>query len=109
MDSSPCATIGGRKTDIRGSGKWTPRCRIHLLGSLQVVQGDQHHIRFATQKAAALLAYLALRPGLHSREQIIDLFWPDLDLPEGRNNLSTALSGLRRLLEPPGVRKARSW
>ena len=51
------------------------------------------------------VSYLALRPGPHAREQIIDLFWPEMDLPDGRNNLSTALSGLRRQLEPPGVRK----
>ena len=82
-----------------------PRCRIELLGPLRLTRGDETHTRFGTQKAAGLLAYFALHPGPHAREQIIDLFWPDMDLPEGRNNLSTALSGLRRLLEPPGVRK----
>ena len=82
-----------------------PRCRIELLGPLRLLRGGEAHTRFGTQKAAALLAYFALYPGPHAREQIIDLFWPDMDLPEGRNNLSTALSGLRRLLEPPGVRK----
>jgi predicted ATPase/DNA-binding SARP family transcriptional activator len=82
-----------------------PRCRIELLGPLRLTRGGEAHTRFGTQKAAALLAYFALHPGPHAREQILDLFWPDMDLPEGRNNLSTALSGLRRLLEPPGVRK----
>jgi predicted ATPase/DNA-binding SARP family transcriptional activator len=82
-----------------------PRCRIELLGPLRLTRGGETHTRFGTQKAAALLAYFALHPDPHAREQIIDLFWPDMDLPEGRNNLSTALSGLRRLLEPPGIRK----
>ena len=81
------------------------RCRIELLGPLRLMRGDESHTRFGGQKSAALLAYLALRPGPHGREQVLDVFWPEMDLPEGRNNLSTALSGLRRLLEPPGVRK----
>lgn len=81
------------------------RCRIEMLGPLRMVRGGEAHTRFGAQKSAGLLAYLALRPGPHSREQIIDVFWPEMDLPDGRNNLSTALSGLRRRLEPPGVRK----
>ncbi len=71
-----------------------------------MLRGDDIITRFGTQKAAGLLAYLALRPGPHPRETLIDLFWPDMDLAEGRNNLSTTLSGLRRLLEPPGVPRA---
>ncbi|BDI31204.1 hypothetical protein CCAX7_32550 [Capsulimonas corticalis] len=81
-----------------------PRCRINLLGPLCVIQAHQTVTRFRTQKAAALLAYFALRPGPHAREQVIDLFWPEMDLAAGRGNLSTTLSGLRRRLEPPGIR-----
>lgn len=80
-----------------------PRCRIELLGPLRVIQSHQTVMRFGTQKAGSLLAFLALHLGPQPREQIIDLFWPDMDLPAGRNNLSTALSSLRRQLEPPGV------
>ena len=80
-------------------------CRIELLGPLRLLRGEEVVTRFGTQKAAGLLAYLALRPGPHARETLIDVFWPDMDLPEGRNNLSTALSSLRRLLEPPDVPK----
>ncbi len=80
-----------------------PRCRIEMLGPLRVIQSHQTVTRFGTQKAASLLAFLALRLGPHPREQVIDLFWPDMDLSAGRNNLSTALSCLRRQLEPLGV------
>ncbi len=82
-----------------------PRCRVEMLGPLRVVRGDEIWTRFGTQKAAALLAWLALRLGPQPRERIIDEFWPDMDLAAGRNNLNTALSGLRRVLEPPGVVK----
>ena len=80
-----------------------PRCRIEMLGPMRVIQSHQTVTRFGTQKAGSLLAFLALRPGPQAREQVIDLFWPDMDLPDGRNNLSTALSSLRRQLEPPGI------
>jgi predicted ATPase/DNA-binding SARP family transcriptional activator len=82
-----------------------PRCRVEMLGALRLIHGDQITTRFARQKAAALLAYLALHPRPQSREQLIDLFWPDMDLPAGRDNLSTTLASLRRQLEPPGVRQ----
>jgi len=48
---------------------------------------------------AALLAYLAIHPGNHSREKLLELFWPDLDIDAGRHALSVALSHLRDLLE----------
>src|SRR5262249_43473845 len=80
------------------------RSRIELFGGLRVVQGDQIITRFRTQKAAALLSYLALHLRQNcSRERLVDLFWPEMDLDPGRDNLSTALTSLRRQLEPPGV------
>src|SRR5262249_8783181 len=59
--------------------------------------------RFRTQKAASLLAYLALHPSPQPRETVIDLFWPETQPDVGRHNLSNALSFLRHVLEPPGV------
>ena len=80
------------------------RCRIELLGELRVVQGDQAHSRFRTHKAAHLLAYLALHlHQTHAREQLLELFWPDMETKAARDNLSTALSQLRRQLEPTGI------
>jgi predicted ATPase/DNA-binding SARP family transcriptional activator len=76
---------------------WT----IHLLGGLRAEQDDRVAARFPTQKTAALLAYLAyFRSSTHPREQLVDRFWPDLDLDAGRHSLRNALSALRRQLEP---------
>lgn len=59
--------------------------------------------RFRTQKAAALLAFLALHPHhLHSREELAGLLWPDSVYDSGRVSLRQALAFLRRALEPPG-------
>src|SRR5689334_13675687 len=80
------------------------RCRIEMLGSLRVWQAETLHTRFRTQKAASLLAYLALHlQQAQARERLVDLFWPQMPLEIGRNNLSTALAQLRRQFEPTGV------
>jgi predicted ATPase/DNA-binding SARP family transcriptional activator/predicted negative regulator of RcsB-dependent stress response len=80
------------------------RCHIEMFGGLRVTQGDRVHTRFRTHKAATLLSYLALfSRQTHSRDELVELFWPDRDADGGRNNLSTALSQLRSQLEPTGV------
>lgn len=79
-------------------------CRVEMLGGIRAVLPTGPVDRFRTQKAAWILAYLALRLGQRvPRERMVDLFWPDLDLPAGRDNLKNALSILRRQIEPPGV------
>lgn len=81
------------------------KCRIELLGGIRVLLHNREITRFRTHKTAVLLAYLVLYSNtMHTREQLIERFWPDLDLEAGRNNLSTALSSLRAQLEPPGAK-----
>jgi predicted ATPase/DNA-binding SARP family transcriptional activator/Tfp pilus assembly protein PilF len=84
--------------------------RIELLGGLRAVQAgtaaaERRVItQFRTQKTGALLAYLARNPQrTHPRDHLIELFWPDADLPAGSNSLSQALSSLRSQLEPSDV------
>jgi DNA-binding SARP family transcriptional activator len=51
------------------------RLCIELFGALKVRCGEREITRFRTQKAAALLAYLALfQERTHSREQLAELF-----------------------------------
>ena len=78
--------------------------RINLLGGLRAQQGERVVTRFKTQKVASLFAYLAyhLRQA-HSREILIELLWPESDVPTLRNSLSVALSSLRNQFEPPGT------
>jgi predicted ATPase len=79
-------------------------CRIELLGGLQVWQAGRLISRFQTHKTGALLAYLAYyRHRSHAREELIEILWPEDDLPRARHKLSMALSSLRRQLEPPGI------
>jgi Predicted ATPase len=71
-----------------------------MLGGLRLRGSDGVEVtRFRTQKAAALLAYLALRPHRqYGREELADLFWPDATPESARVNLRTTLSSVRRTL-----------
>jgi predicted ATPase/DNA-binding SARP family transcriptional activator len=77
---------------------------IEMLGGLCVRQADTVITRFKTHKNGALLGYLAYYlQRAHTRESLIETFWPDVDLEQGRPSLSVALSSLRHQLEPPGT------
>src|SRR5579871_4633841 len=87
-----------------GAARMETLFRIQMLGRFAVWQGSREITRFRTQKTASLLAYLALYPDRsHSRQTLIELFWPENTPDAARANLSVALSALRRQLEPPGV------
>jgi predicted ATPase len=87
---------------------------FRLLGAFQTRHGEAHInsealvnsetlvTRFRTQRAAALLAYLAYFPRAHPREVLVDVIWPDAPLDKGQARLRQELSALRHLLEPPG-------
>jgi predicted ATPase/DNA-binding SARP family transcriptional activator len=77
--------------------------RIQLLGELRATRGGEVVSHFRSQKVAGLLAFLAHhRETAHSREVLIEMFWPEGEPEAGRNNLSKALSLLRQQLEPGG-------
>lgn len=75
--------------------------RFHLLGELRAVQSDRVITRFRTAKTGGLMAYLVLyRNRVHSRDTLLDLFWPDSNVTAARNSLSVALNSLRQQFEP---------
>lgn len=77
--------------------------RVRTFGGFSVERNGVRHDRFRPQHAAALLAYLALRPDVrHSREVLAEHLWPDADPLLARQRLSTALANLRRELEANG-------
>ncbi len=72
-------------------------CKIELLGGLRLIVGAASVTHFRTRKTADLLAYLAyFYRQRHSREVLIEMFWPECDMDAGRHNLSMALSSLRQ-------------
>ena len=69
---------------------------LAVLGSLQVFVDDTPVAAFESDKARALLVYLAVeaeRP--HRRESLVGLLWPDCPEQVARHNLRQALFNLR--------------
>jgi DNA-binding SARP family transcriptional activator/tetratricopeptide (TPR) repeat protein len=73
--------------------------KLCLLGPPEVYH-DRAALTFRLRKSLALLVYLAIEGGLHSREKLTLLLWPDSSAAQGRATLRNALSFLRRSLDP---------
>jgi DNA-binding SARP family transcriptional activator len=73
--------------------------RLTLFGGFSAAGADGAEIPLKSQKAKALLAYLALPPGKsRSREEIMALLWSDRGEAQARASLRQVLTGLRREL-----------
>ena len=73
------------------------RLSIRLLGPFQVSLDGHPVTGFVSDKARALLAYLAVeaeRP--HRRESLAGLLWPDYPEQDARTSLRTALANVRK-------------
>lgn len=83
--------------------------RIELFSGLRVRLGERVFTRCRTRKTASLLAYLAFHGNRkHPRELLAEIIWPEHTPKSGRDSVNTALSSLRRQLEPPACRRALS-
>jgi predicted ATPase len=72
---------------------------LSLLGGFYVEKDGSPLTGFATDKARALLAYLAVeRERPHRRESLAALFWPEQPEGRARQSLRQALSNLRQVL-----------
>ena len=71
---------------------------LRLLGRPEVSCGGQY-LRFRSRKELALLFYLATEGGLHPREKLAALFWPESGEDQSRASLRNALYGLRKTLQ----------
>jgi DNA-binding SARP family transcriptional activator len=75
---------------------------LTLLGPFRAhLEGRTEGLRLPTQKAAALLAYLALRAEPRvSRNSLAALLWNDVPLSQGRHSLRQELTHIRTALGP---------
>jgi DNA-binding SARP family transcriptional activator/predicted ATPase len=74
---------------------------IRVLGTPEIRVGERP-LSFRTRKALALLVYLAVERGLHSRETLMALLWPESSQSSAAATLRTTLSRLRKALGPLG-------
>jgi DNA-binding SARP family transcriptional activator/exonuclease VII small subunit len=92
-------------TNRRPSGSKTAGSKtvleLALLGSPEVRLRGQL-LNLPTRKALALLVYLACEPGVHPREKLASMLWPDNDETGGRTALRKALGFLTAEFEVRG-------
>jgi len=75
------------------------RLDLSLLGGFEARLEPGPPLTFRTQKAQALLAYLALPPGqAHRRDELAALLWGEMRDEQARTSLRQALYGLRKTL-----------
>ncbi len=74
---------------------------LTLLGPPEVRHGDQV-LLFSTRKELALLIYLAVEGGVHSRKKLSEQLWPEGDAGHGRAALRISLLHLRHMLGEGG-------
>ena len=80
---------------------------LRTLGTLDLRASDGRvvHSLLAQPKRLALLAYLCVANprGIHRRDVLVALFWPESDQEHGRTSLRNGLHVLRRSLGGPAV------
>ena len=67
-----------------------PRLRVYLLGTPRI-EYEGETLKLTHRKALALVAYLCLIPGPHSREYLATLLWPDSESRRAYAYLRNAL------------------
>jgi DNA-binding SARP family transcriptional activator len=78
---------------------------IRLLGPVQIALEGNPVTRFESEKARALLVYLAAHPDRpHRREVLAEMLWPERPEGAARANLRHTLCRLRRLIGDPAAR-----
>jgi DNA-binding SARP family transcriptional activator/tetratricopeptide (TPR) repeat protein len=87
--------------DIDGEKRDMESLTIRLLGIPEIRVGEQS-LSFRTRKVLALLVYLAVERGIHSRESLMSMLWPESSANSAAVSLRTTLSRLRKALQPAG-------
>src|SRR3989442_1087369 len=72
--------------------------KIALLGPPEVAHRD-HRLTFPDRKALALLAYLAAEGGVHERQKLTRLLWPESNRADGRTAMRITLLNVGHILE----------
>jgi DNA-binding SARP family transcriptional activator len=71
---------------------------VAVLGPPAVCHGGRS-LAFPTRKTLAMLVYLSVERGVHPRDKLAALFWPESDEAASRSSLRTTLARLREGLE----------
>src|SRR5256714_6940138 len=95
---TPVTAILGAAIGVYRRGVYMSTLKIALLGPPEVDHLG-HRLILPDRKALALLAYLATEGGMHERQKLTRLLWPESDMAHGRTALRITLLHLRHILE----------
>src|SRR3712207_4381899 len=90
----------GRGTwDVGREARDSDEClSIACLGDVRIARGGEPVTGFSSNKARALLVYLAVTGRPHSRAALAGMFWAELPEPDARMNLRRVLANLQSLV-----------
>ncbi|HLK56396.1 MAG TPA: tetratricopeptide repeat protein, partial [Chthonomonadaceae bacterium] len=78
--------------------------RIEMLGDLCIKIRDHRSLYPRLGRQSSLLAYLAYHTHHgHTREALVERFWPEMDQESGLTNLRGGLAAVRRMLGAPDL------
>ena len=89
------------KTIGLGAKRYMAVLTIRLLGTPEIFIGDQA-LPFRTRKMLALLVYLLVERGMHGRESLMALLWPESSSSSAAGSLRVTMSRLRQTLQEAG-------
>src|SRR3989442_1351515 len=92
----PTGQLGG--AGVYFGGVCMSTLKIAMLGPPEV-EHRGYRLTFSERKALALLAYLGAERGVHERQKLTRLLWPESDMAHGRTMLRITLLHLRYILE----------
>lgn len=82
---------------------------LKTLGLPELREPDGRPLRMKVRKHLALLIYIAVDyRGSHRREELVELFWGDVEPERGRHSLSVALSVLRAVVGADAIQSTNS-
>lgn len=74
---------------------------LRFLGNPEVYEGEQR-LKLPSRRSLALLSYLVVEGGFHSREKLVALLWPESEARLGFAALRNTLARLRTALHQVG-------
>jgi DNA-binding SARP family transcriptional activator len=82
--------------------------RLAVLGSPEIFH-DSSRLTFSLRKAQALLLYLAVEGGMHSRSKLAAFLWPDSESFDAHKSLRNAIGVLRSMFADPDTSAAPDY
>ena len=75
--------------------------RLRLLGALTAEIDGRPVTMPSSERARALIGWMALHPGCHARTTVAALLWPDVPQAAARASLRTSVWAVRRRGDRP--------